>query len=173
MNRLLKMLPIYERESKVFQEIMNSQEIELDSLDLEIEDLIKQLFIDTATWALDIYEKELKLPTDLSKPLEERRGIIRSKWRGTGKVDKYLIKRVVDAYTNGQVDVTFNGKINIKFNGVYGIPTNLNDVYRSLGDIIPAHLDLVYEFMYLYIKDIHEAVTLENIENITLDKFAF
>ncbi|OLS02232.1 putative phage tail protein [Tissierella creatinophila] len=173
MNRLINKLPIYERNSKVFQELMKAEELELDKIELDIEDLKKQLFIDTATWGLDLYEKELKIPIDLSKDLEERRGVIRSKWRGTGKVDKYLIKRVVDAYTNGNVDVSFNGKIVIKFTGIYGIPTNLNDVYKSLEDVSPAHLDIIYEFMYLYIKDIHEVMTIEELENTTLDKFAF
>lgn len=173
MSNLIELLPPYERQSKVFQEIFNAEQIEFDRLDTDIEDLRKQLSIDTATWGLVIYEKELGIKTDLSKPLGERRSVVKSKWRGTGKVDRALIKAVVDAYTNGQVEVSFDSSITVTFTGVYGIPPNLGDAKNAVEDISPAHLRVLYAFMYLFIKDIHEVMTLTELENTTLDKFAF
>ena len=172
MSRLLELLPPYERESKVFQEIMNAEEIEFDKLSVDISDLEKQLNIDTATWGLVVYEKELGSKIDINKPLGERRSVIKSKWRGTGKVDRALIKTVVDAYTNGGVDVGFDGKIIITFNDVKGIPPNLADAQRAIENISPAHLAVVYEFAYLLIKEIHEVVTLNEMDQIPLHKFA-
>lgn len=172
MSRLLEYLPLYERNSKVFQEILKTEEIEFDNLNLDIEDLKKQLNIDTATWGLRIYEKELGIKTNLNKPLEERRSVVKSKWRGIGKVDKPLIKAVVDAYTNGGVDVGFDGKIIVTFNDVKGIPPNMEDVYNAVGEISPAHLAIIYKFAYLFIKEIHGVMTLNEIEQIPLHKFA-
>lgn len=172
MSRMLAYLPPYERNSKVFQEILQTEEIEFDNLNLDIEDLEKQLNIDTATWGLSIYEKELGIKTNLTKSLDERRSVIKSKWRGTGKVDKALIKTVVDAYTNGGVDVNFDGKIRIKFNDVKGTPPNLEDAKRAIEDISPAHLAIIYEFAYLLIKEIHGVIKLNEIELIPLNKFA-
>ena len=47
MSRLLEYLPWYEKESEVFKEICRVEEIEFDKLDLDLEDLNKQFFIDT------------------------------------------------------------------------------------------------------------------------------
>jgi len=151
---------------------MKAEQIEFDRLAIDIEDLEKQLNIDTATWGLAIYERELGIKTNLNKPLEERRSVIKSKWRGTGKVDRALIKAVVDAYTNGGVEVGFDGRIIITFNDVKGIPPNLEDAQRAIEDISPAHLAIIYEFAYLLIKEIHEVVTLNEMEQIPLHKFA-
>lgn len=172
MNKLIELLPPYERSSKVFQQIMKAELIEFDKLAIDIEDLEKQLNIDTATWGLVIYEKELGIKTNLNKPLEERRSVIKSKWRGTGKVDRTLIKAVVDAYTNGGVEVGFDGRIIINFNDVKGIPPNLEDAKKTIEDISPAHLVIIYEFVYLLIKEIHGVVTLAEMDQIPLHKFA-
>lgn len=172
MSRLLEYLPPYERYSKAFKEILKAEEIEFDNLGLDMEDLKKQLNIDTATWGLAIYEKELGIKTNLSKPLEDRRSVVKSKWRGAGKVDKVLIKAVVDAYTNGGVDVGFDGRIIITFNDVKGIPPNMDDVYNAIDDIKPAHLGIVYYFAYLLIKEIHGVMKLNEIKQIPLNKFA-
>lgn len=172
MNRLLDYLPPYERNSSVFQQIFRAEEIELNKIDLDISSLAKQLSIDTATWGLVIYEKELGIRTSLNKPLEERRSVIKSKWRGIGKVDAALIKTVVDAYTNGGVEVGFDGNIIVNFNDVKGIPSNMDDVYSAIHEIKPAHLDIIYLFAYLLIKEIHGVMKLNEIELIPLNKFA-
>lgn len=148
-DKMIGYLPPYERKSNIFQEIFTAAGIELDTMDLTIEDVEAQLSVDTATWGLVFYEKDLKITPDLSKPYEERRSVIKSKWRGVGKIDRTLIKLVVDAFTNGDCEVTFDGKINITFTSVYGIPPNMTDVQKILSDIRPAHLGLLYIYIYM------------------------
>lgn len=152
MNRLLQYLPWYERESEVFKEICRVEEIECDKLKLDLEDLNKQFFIDTATWGLAIYEKELGLPIRPNKSLEERRSIIKAKWRGTGKVDAEMIKAIVKAFTNNDVEVTFDGRINIIFNNEKVIRLNMSDMYNAIDEVKPAHLD--YDFTSQHSKDL-------------------
>ncbi|MSU03205.1 putative phage tail protein [Tissierella pigra] len=141
MSRLLEYLPIYERSSIVFQEILNSEQMEFDRLGLNIEDLEKQFFIDTATWGLAIYEKELKLPIRPKKTLEERRSLIKSKMRGMGKVDLAMIKSIIEAYTRSTADIIFDGRINIKFTNEGTITLNISDMFNAIEEIKPAHLD--------------------------------
>ncbi|WP_110942905.1 putative phage tail protein [Inediibacterium massiliense] len=148
-NRMLKYLPFYEQKSEIFHELMKVQGKELDQITLDLKDLERQLFIETATWTLDIYEKELGIQTDRDKTYEDRRSTIKSKWRGTGKVDRNLIKLVADAYTNGDVEVTFDGRINIIFTSVYGVPPNIEDLKNAIEEIKPAHLEILYEFLYI------------------------
>ncbi|MEH7389662.1 putative phage tail protein [Bacillus sp. JJ1474] len=160
------------RKSNIYQEIFKADSRQIDIFNASIEDIKKQLLIDTATWGLAIYEKELKIKTDLNKPLGERRSVIKSKLRGSGKVDHILIKLVADAYSNGDVVVSFNGRIVVKFTSLYGIPPNLEDVKNALEDIKPAHLAIEYEFNYLLIKEIHNVKTLIEMDQIPLNKFA-
>lgn len=140
MNRLHKYLPPYHKKSKVFEEITRVESDEFDKLDLDIEDLSKQFVVDTATWGLAIYEKELGLPIKPDKTHEERRPIIKAKMRGIGKVDFLMIKAIVEAYTSNIVTIEFDGRINIVFN-MSNHNLNIQDMSRSIGEIKPAHLD--------------------------------
>lgn len=137
------------RKNKTFQEIFNAEGEQINLLFSDIEDLKKQLSVDTATWGLTVFEKELKIKTNLNKPLSERRSVIKSKLRGSGKVDYIQIKLVADAYTNGDVLVTFNGHIVIKFTSTFGVPTNVDDLKNALEEIKPAHLAIDYEYRYV------------------------
>lgn len=146
---LEKYLPSFIGETKVFSEIFKSQGEEFDTLSLRLEDFNNQLDINTATWALSIYEKEIGIQTDLNKSLDERREIIKSKWRSNGKVDALLIKVVAEAYNNGLVDVDFDGTIRIKFIAHEGIPQNFQALKSALEEIKPAHLKIFYDFAYM------------------------
>lgn len=170
---MIEYLPTTVKNSDYFKELYRVQGVEVQQATEAVESLVRQLDIETATWALSIYEEELGIQAEQNKPLEERRSNIRSKWRGTGKLDSELIKQVVDSYTNGGVNVSFDSQIIVQFNDVLGTPPNMSDVYDAMDNIKPAHLRVVYEFMYLLIKDIDQKMTIEELENTKLDKFAF
>jgi hypothetical protein len=169
---MLNSLPTYLRKSDVFIQVLNAEGKTVQVLKSDILDIQKQLDVDTATWGLDIYERELGIPTDISKPLEDRRSIVKSKLRGSGKLDATLVKVVADAHTNGAVEVSYDGRINIKFTAFYGIPPNLDDLKNSLDEIKPAHKEITYIFKYLLIKEIHNVMTITDIQNTPLSKFA-
>lgn len=146
---MLKRLQPFMRSSDVFKEIFKAQSGQLNQHKQLVEELQKQLTIDTATWALKTYEVALGLVSDSSKPLSERRSKIKAKMRGVGKVDSALIKSTMSSWTGGTVDVEFtNGKINIKFVDILGIPENMGDVQVIIEEIKPAHLVVLYEFLY-------------------------
>lgn len=129
-------------------EIQGSIGLSLDNFDSETALLLAQLNIDTATWGLAVYEKELGLKTDVTKPLNDRRSLIKSKLRGTGKIGAAQIKIVADSYTNGDAEVTLENGIHIEFTSVYGIPGNMDDLKAIVREIAPAHLEINYEFRY-------------------------
>lgn len=142
-------MPTDMRSSKWLQSVFQVIGKEFSGKEVILHDLEKQMSIDTATWGLIFFEQELGIKTDLNKPYEERRAIIKSKRRGRGKVDRALIKNVADAYTNGDVSVTFNKAIEIAFTSVKGIPPNLSDLEEALENIKPAHLRIAYTFIYM------------------------
>ena len=142
------------RHDPLINEITGSIGLALDNLDKEIESLRDQLDIEKATWALKVYENELGIVTDIGKPLNERRSLIKSKFRGSGKIGAPQIKLVADSYTNGDVDVKLDRGIHIEFNSIYGIPSNIEDLKTVLREICPAHLNLSYTFKFVTYDDL-------------------
>lgn len=171
MDSLITYIPKFLRQSNIYQEIFNAEDQQIALLETNIDDIKAQLSVDTATWGLVIFEKELKISTDLSKPIEDRRSVIKSKMRGTGKVDSILIKLVADAYTNGDVMVSFNGHIVVKFVSQVGIPPNLQDLKDTLEEIKPSYLAIDYEFRYLTISEVSQ-FTIGQMNETLLENFA-
>lgn len=171
-EKLKGYLPAFLTESDVMNELLKSSGGQLDVLYNEIIEFIRQLSIDTATWGLEVYEKELGIRPEPNRTIAERRNNIKFKYRGFGKVDAKLIKTVADVCTNGQVDVTFTNIIKIKFNGIYGTPSNLQDLKNALEEIKPAHLPIAYTFRHLLIKDIHMVMTINEIQQRLINNFA-
>jgi len=153
-EEMIMQLQLFQRNSKIYQGIFEAESTQYDSRDAAIADLQLQLSVDTATWALPIYEQELNIPIDPSKPETDRRSVIKSKMRGTGQVDASLIKLVADSYSNGDVDVAFDGSIRITFTSVLGIPPNMQDLQDAIEDIKPAHLAVIYVFLYNTYQDL-------------------
>jgi len=148
---LMLLLPWFYKGNITMQELQNSASKELGRLYCHLEDLINQLFVDTATWGLSIYEKELDLTTNPSLSYEERRELIKAKLWGRGTVTKQMIKETAEAFSGGEVDVIeypLEYRFVVKFIGVKGIPRNMRGFIDMLETIKPAHL--AYEFNYTY-----------------------
>lgn len=152
MPELNSYLPRFYEDIREAQAILNTETKSLNQLNADIDDVLAQFFIDTATWGLSRWESICGIPTDESKPIDQRRSVVKSKVRGIGTVTVGLIKDVAESYGNGQVDViedNVNYTITIKFVSDLGVPTNLNDIKNSLREIIPAHLAINYAFTFV------------------------
>jgi hypothetical protein len=153
---------IYEAEGKI-----------LNELSLSLDDSLNQYFVDTATWGLEAWEKFVGIPTDKNKSLDDRRGLIKTKLIGQGKVTTNYIEEIFRAYPNGEVDVVedfTDNVIKIHFKSLIGVPDNLNTFISSLEEVFPSHLPYKFQFQFLTIAMV-EAMTLEELEQQTLDKF--
>lgn len=144
-------LPRYYDDIAEAQAVLNAYAVELEKLNADIADVLAQFYVDTATWGLGRWEKMFGIPTDETKPLDQRRSSIKSKLRMFGTVTVSVIKNVAESFQYGEVDVSEDPKnytINVKFIGKLGVPPNLQDVKDALRDIIPAHLAINYSFTY-------------------------
>lgn len=140
-EKMLLQLQPFQRKSKIFEEIFRVEGSEFESLENNIDDMKKQFLVDTATWGLAIYEKELGIPIELGKPISQRRAVVKARLRGTGKVDAALLKMIAGEFVVGDVQVEFNGKIKVN---LLGIPQNIQDMEHAIEEIKPAHLDVIY-----------------------------
>lgn len=154
---MLSYLPSYYETSRVMQAILQAQGTELDKLRQALDETLNQFFVNTATWGLDKWEEELGLPITPEQPLDERRDKIISRIRGYGTATIYLIKSVASSYARGNVDVIEDVafyKVIVRFIDARGTPPNLEDLKKALRDALPAHLDVIYEFVYCRWEDL-------------------
>lgn len=145
-----KELPRFYDQIKDFTELVKADAKVLVDLQNSVDEVLDQLFIETATWGLDRWEEFFGISPDPAKPIDQRRSVLKSKVRGAGVTTATLIKEVAESWYNGTIEVTeLPGMIEIKFLSNYGVPENLEDVERALRNIIPAHLGIKFEFKYV------------------------
>lgn len=145
-------LPSYYLEVAEFVHITNTEDVETNSLVTAVNDTYQQFHPETATWGLARWEKDLKIATLLSKPIEQRRSVVISKMRGSGKVSASMIKNVAESYDGGTVEVEVypsEYRMKITFVDTMGIPPNIKDLMEAIEVIKPAHLSVEYEYSYL------------------------
>jgi hypothetical protein len=151
-KNLLAYMPVYYTGNYIMRDIQNSVSLEIDRLDQSLTDTLKQLFVSTATWGLKLWETELGINIDPTKPEETRRNSILGKIRGVGITTPKAIKGLAELFSGGEVNVIelFDKyRFVIKFIGTRGIPANLKDLSQAIEEIKPAHLAFGYEFTYL------------------------
>ncbi|WP_050698657.1 YmfQ family protein [Anaeromassilibacillus senegalensis] len=115
------------------------------------ESLLDQLFVSTATWGLDFWEKLYGIETDISKPYDFRRSRVISKIRSKGTATIAMIKNAAESFVNGDVEIIEhpeNYSFEVKFSSL-GIPPNLEDLTATIEDIKPAHLAFSYIYNFL------------------------
>lgn len=151
-QEMMTYLPRYYETSRVMRGIMQVGGAELDNLRQALDEILAQTFVQTATWGLDKWEEELGLPVTPDQPIEERRDKIISRLRGYGTATISVIKSVAEAYDKGRVDVIEDHAaytVIIRFVDTRGVPPNLADLQAAVRAVLPAHLDVVYQFNYL------------------------
>ncbi|MBN1079259.1 putative phage tail protein [Clostridium botulinum] len=164
---LMQYMPTYYQNSKLIIELLESEAIELVKIKLHIEDLQKQLFIETATWGLKAYENLLNIPTNLNFSFEERRRIIKSKILTQGATTINSMKEIAEAFSGGEVNIiedNLNYSFVIQFIGVKGIPVGLNCCSEVLKEIVPAHLNYSFRYTYTDWREVQK-ITYRSVKN--------
>lgn len=148
---LTKYVPTFISEISEMKVIYDVQGTELGSLLYYLDDILKQFFIDTATWGLIYWEEEYGIETNLDMSYEDRRTILKAKKRGQGTTTKEMIKNVAKSFSGVEVNIiedNANYSFIVKFIGIKGIPKNMEAFKNMLEDIKPAHLGYVFEYTY-------------------------
>ncbi|MEG0687162.1 MAG: putative phage tail protein [Hungatella sp.] len=148
---LFKLLPdFYEKNETMImlQEILTGQ---VDNLDTGMYKAMDQCFVDTASDALLRYEKMLGIQSDVTKSDRYRREQIKAKMSGSGTTTAALIENITKSYVGAAVEVVEQFglyTVIIKFVGTLGIPGNIGDIKKSIEESVPAHLKVIYEYVY-------------------------
>lgn len=170
MSRLMDMLPFLYENSKHIRDIQNSLESEVDILEEETIDFCNNLFVESSTWSLELFEKFLDVKS-VSNDIETRRNVIKNKLKFRGVTNKDAILELCSQYGFGQIEISedfTNGKFTIRFISKEGEPQNLKDLIKQLDLIIPAHISYDFYFTYVLWNEI-ENKTWDDVSDMTWD----
>lgn len=144
-----------------FEDITKMMQVEANEITrflAIVNSVIDQAFPSTATYALELWERELGISTISQRSEASRRHYINAKLKGVGTVTKGLLNDIVNSFYFSEVtEVPSEIKTKIKLLGKRGIPRNLEDIEVAVSDVIPAHVDHEYEFTYLTWGEVEEA----------------
>lgn len=152
LSEMFSYLPLYERKSGVFNEVLTSYDREFRSLEQSLSVVERNIFLDTAIESLPIFERDLGIETMTGLRYDQRREQIISRFISSfDQTTEETIKSVAAAYSNGEVEVNKTatvGVYEVKFIGSRGVPNNMTGLKKALDIIIPAHLGLTYIFTF-------------------------
>ena len=96
---LSRYVPDFIYNNTILNKIYKSQEYQLGFFYWQIDDLIDQCFIETATWGLTIREEEYGIETDLSLTYEQRRKILKAR-KNAIPVTKKFIENLAESFVD-------------------------------------------------------------------------
>ena len=144
-DKLLKLLHKLYRKDRFALELIRTISKQLEESEKNIEEIGKQQYLDSASWGLDIFEKELNVKGK-TKPTEQRQAVIKAKWHGAGKLTLLLIQRTLQSYITGDIIVKFQKRLLITMQGKKLEAIDFYDVTHTIEEVKPAHIgwDLKY-----------------------------
>lgn len=173
-DRLLRYYPVFYRDVLEMDELLKTDGKLLDDIQGGFERVLDNGFIDTADEAmLARLENFLHLEEYRNKPLDVRRGVIKSYFVGQGHIGQKEIKSLISLLTDGEIEVKLvNEAIRITITREWGSNFNLYDCHFILDSKIPAHLALdmvdkvlpvsVFNKNEFYFRDLKIAFILNN-----------
>lgn len=151
--RLIEVLPNYYDDNETMQELQKILSQNSDNLEENLADTLNQIFWMGATGPalLSRHERIFGIVTDSGKSDRYRREKISAKAAGAGTTTASLIQHIAESYTNASVELKENFAgytITVRFTGTSGIPGNIEDIKESIEEAVPAHLKVLYEYIF-------------------------
>lgn len=139
---LNKYLPKLYENSKVVKEFNKADAVELENIYNTVSNILDQFFVQTATWGLDLWEKEYEIPTNPDLNFEQRRTALYAKINSKNVFNK---KSALDLATKNARDGYAEFE---EFNEEYAFITRFNIdelineelLISSFKSVKPAHL---------------------------------
>ena len=131
----------YYQDSNIMKSILDTQGLEVDAIRFAVKDILKQCYVDTATWGLSLWEKELDI-TDISTNVNERRQKIKILLSKPVSVTPYFLEKMINEYINDNSGKIIEHNDNYSFDVVFNKDScfNLKKLTEVLELYKPAHL---------------------------------
>src|SRR5690606_24329525 len=143
-NKFLKhyISPIYEH-SIIMQAIMEAIGEEWDRAEKLADDILAQLFPQTATWGIIYWEALLKIPPNNNLTIEQRRTRVLTKMQTRYPMTKERMEQLVRTFSKDKQAFIREFFDQYRFEVVFSLtqPVDLGTVYEVIEEAKPAHLD--------------------------------
>lgn len=144
-DRMLDMVaPIYDNSKLTLYTFEAFGESLTKETDFVATDFIKQMFPQTVTWAIRLWEIQYGIIPDSSKTIEQRRQALMSVMYKNKPMTPYHIKQLIYAITGLDNDVEENTAPNTVTIAIYGYVQNLTGLRSELDEKLPAHINYVF-----------------------------
>lgn len=143
-------LPRYYEEFDEVETLVKSGANESVRLQAKLTEILDQFYVDSASYGLNRWRNIADINDEEARSSESQRDFIKAKLRGVGTITPAHLKSVVDAFYESEISEDIGAyKVRIKFADKRGKPRNIGDIERAIDDVIPAHLEPVFDFTYL------------------------
>lgn len=156
MFNLIELYPDH-LQNKTISEILKVEQYQLELEEKAIDNLIREFFIDTATFSLDTWAKFAGIEDDPLLDLDVRRSNIKAALKAKEVTTVEVIKSIAESYSNGTCEIIedyANYKFTVKFTGTVGVPSRIDEIRKIIDKVKPAHLAYDFEFKYRTWNDI-------------------
>ncbi|MBY6789198.1 YmfQ family protein [Clostridium botulinum] len=139
-------VPSFLSGDKILSKVYEEQQKQVDSTNADIQDLINQCFIETATWGLDTWEKELGIQNNINYSYAIRRSRILAKLKGQGTTTIEAIKNICKSFVEDVEVIEHNQEYYFEINLLShkGFPSGFDTLYDSIREVKPSHLGVNY-----------------------------
>lgn len=149
---ILRHLPEFLRKDGQFKETNDADSDEHDKMRLALQDLLDQLFVESATWGLSRWEELLAIKNANEKSNEERRKEIIRRLQKPESVTVEFLERLINLYTkDGSGTVIQHPEdysVDMRFNAVSR--EAFARIIHGMKTYLPAHLGLKGKIDYIH-----------------------
>lgn len=132
----------YYGNSRIMQSVLDSQGVEIDAARLTLEEILKQAYVDTATWGLELWEKELAVTPPEGAELALRRALVNAKLLRPAIMTPEQIQAIINQFVAGktarviQIPKTYTFRVDIPLGDLLWKV----EMRQALEEAKPAHL---------------------------------
>jgi hypothetical protein len=143
---------------------------QFDDLEAAVQDNQNQIFVQLASWALSNYEAEYGIKLVDGATDSARQNNVMAKMRAGQGATKAALQNILSAYGySTNIDEDFaNYQYTIQFTDFKGIPSNIGDLQALLTSMSPAHLKILYQYLYNVYSNFNGQYTYSQIETSAL-----
>lgn len=142
-DEMLMHLPKFLADLREFNQIIQTEAPKFEKMEFDINDLLDQSFVSTATWGLDIWERIAYISREPNSTIEQRRRRIINHLSSNQPATHQLLESLLNNFlTDNSADIKFNENIPYRLDIHFSmLDFNWQRMLNEFKLAVPAHLD--------------------------------
>lgn len=160
---ILYYLPQFLQKSPLFKGTNDADSKEHETIRLNLQDLLDQFFIESASWGLEQWEDLVNIKTNTTKSLESRRDAVIAKLRKPESVTETFLTNLINRYIADKAGYIISYpneyRIEVLYHG--GQIFDYDNLRKSINTYIPAHIGYKLVTITTGSLEVHAAGTVQ------------